>query len=1107
MGVGVCSALGSALPLGAWAEREAFNQPWSLELVCLSENPLLDLDAILGQRLRLFTRLADGSEGVRSALVLSIEAEEADGGLARYRLLLGSWLSLLGYGQHSQVWQEQPLTTLLDAVFGAYAPQAQWRYADCVEPHLAQSPWTTAEGLRPYVVQHRQSDLAFVQRLLREEGLVLRFERESDTVVILADSPSEAACPDLGPVRFHRDNPTETSDTVQALGQARFIPTWLLSGVASQPAAASVVAAEVPLISQSTLGEAAPRLEHYAHLGEHSWGVGFEGQGRNQLDRALTLAQEGWEVQHKRFIGRSTVRHFAVGQRFELLNSPLDVQSAEARDKTLLLSAIAHVGLNNLPKALSDELAARGWAHRRADALPAWVGPELRRQVAQNGYANRFSCARVDIPWRPAWWALGVDAAPIDEPDDELIPLLEAIHRPAGTALHPKAPCPGVLSATVVDERGSAEPRDARVVGDAMGRIRIRYDFQGLPQFANTSASSVWVRVQQSWTGAFGGAQFIPRLGQQVLVDFINGDIEQPQVIGALYDGRGEGALPATPGGLAGEEDRKPYALSTDHSPSSQGNLTQGHAPAWHGGSPEALESEGQRNASAMSGFKSQEWDGATGYNQLVLDDSDGQLRVQLHSSAHSSQLNLGHLIHQADNHRGSFRGEGFELRSDAYVSLRAGQGMLLSTAPTQAQEPAGDNAPGIAIAKQLKQLGQVLSQSATTHLVPPLMAHLGTVKSGFSVQTEKEAPTHALLTALKGLVDGTAWDEALKDAQQRNTGGDKLPHTVAPVIAFQGQGGITEVAGQDHIQAAGHTITEAAGEDFEQAVGGDYRLHTGQAIGILAGAIAPGSGATASGLNLIAGHKDITIQAQSDTLQVNAQKQLTVGSQTQHIDWAAAKKITLATSGGACIVIQAGKIDVIAPGTITVKAALKDMIAAATVGYPMPKLPAQPIEPRDLNFEIAIKDLPGPAGLGVAGRPWEIVRLQPGIAAIEDPVQRCAAFVDPASRIEVFFSGLTDASGKVVLSAEQRKQLMRHVGAFAGDVCLVYGLECVPLVLGRHSNADPLAAEVTRIMAARNYAPRFAEMDMHEEQELRRWAETDYGSKVLGKPKSETDL
>lgn len=65
-----------------------------------------------------------------------------------------------------------------------------------------------------------------------------------------------------------------------------------------------------------------------------------------------------------------------MGQRFEILNSPLDVQSSEARAKTLLLSAIAHVNLNSLPKALSDELAARGWAHRTTYALLAWVDSE-----------------------------------------------------------------------------------------------------------------------------------------------------------------------------------------------------------------------------------------------------------------------------------------------------------------------------------------------------------------------------------------------------------------------------------------------------------------------------------------------------------------------------------------------------------------------------------------------------------------------------------------------------------------------------------------------------------------------------------------------------------
>ncbi|BEP66961.1 hypothetical protein GmRootV35_14750 [Variovorax sp. V35] len=44
----------------------------------------------------------------------------------------------------------------------------------------------------------------------------------------------------------------------------------------------------------------------------------------------------------------------------------------------------------------------------------------------------------------------------------------------------------------------------------------------------------------------------------------------------------------------------------------------------------------------------------------MVFDDSNQQLRVQLHASTAHSQLNLGHLIHQADNFRGSFRGQGW---------------------------------------------------------------------------------------------------------------------------------------------------------------------------------------------------------------------------------------------------------------------------------------------------------------------------------------------------------------------------------------------------------------------------------------------------------------
>jgi hypothetical protein len=65
---------------------------------------------------------------------------------------------------------------------------------------------------------------------------------------------------------------------------------------------------------------------------------------------------------------------------------------------------------------------------------------------------------------------------------------------------------------------------------------------------------------------------------------------------------------------------------------------------------------------------------------------------------------------------------------------------------------------------------------------------------------------------------------------------------------------------------------------------------YAGQAIGVLAGAIQPGTQAAGTGLTLIAGQGDIELQAQADTMQVAA-KGVTIQSANAHIDWAAAKQ------------------------------------------------------------------------------------------------------------------------------------------------------------------------------------------------------------------------
>jgi len=100
------------------------------------------------------------------------------------------------------------------------------------------------------------------------------------------------------------------------------------------------------------------------------------------------------------------------------------------------------------------------------------------------------------------------------------------------------------------------------------------------------------------------------------------------------------------------------------------------------------------------------------------------------------------------------------------------------------------------------------------------------------------------------------------------------------------------------------------------------------------------GEGAKGKGLTMIAGQGPVQMQAQAGQVQVAAKGLINVQSANAHIDWAAAKKITLATSGGAQIVISADGITTQCPGKITVKAAQKSFIGPGTENYPLPQLP-----------------------------------------------------------------------------------------------------------------------------------------------------------------------
>jgi len=332
-------------------------------------------------------------------------------------------------------------------------------------------------------------------------------------------------------------------------------------------------------------------------------------------------------------------------------------------------------------------------------------------------------------------------------------------------------------------------------------------------------------------------------------------------------------------------------------------------------------------------GIRSKEF-GGSGYSQLLFDDTDAQGRVQLKCTHAATELNLGHLIHAADNFRGSFRGMGAELRTDAYGAVRAGAGMLISSYKiahsAAARDPVGENAAGISLLQQAARMAESFNAAAVTHQTVGLASHLGAAKANASLLDEQSAPLKALLAAMSGMVGSASLSEALADMGARNTaaGADKVPHTVDAIIAIAARDGFGASTGQSLQLANGETVTLMSGQDTQFVTGGQMRVHTGQAIGMLGGAVKAGEGGI--GLQMIAAKDDIDIQAQGDELKVQARDEVNVISANAHIDLAAAKKISLSTAGGANITIEGGNITVQCPGKIVVHAGKKSFVGPA---------------------------------------------------------------------------------------------------------------------------------------------------------------------------------
>ncbi len=126
-------------------------------------------------------------------------------------------------------------------------------------------------------------------------------------------------------------------------------------------------------------------------------------------------------------------------------------------------------------------------------------------------------------------------------------------------------------------------PQTAVVVGDneiscdEYGRIKVQFHWDRSPD------KSMWCRLSQVWAGKNWGGMFIPRKGMEVIVDFLEGNPDQPIIVGCVYNA----------------DNMPPYKLT------------------------------GQKN---IAGLKSNSTEGGGGYNELVFDDTKGKELIRTHA-------------------------------------------------------------------------------------------------------------------------------------------------------------------------------------------------------------------------------------------------------------------------------------------------------------------------------------------------------------------------------------------------------------------------------------------------------------------------------------------
>jgi type VI secretion system secreted protein VgrG len=471
-----------ALLLVGLAGSEGLSQLYQYTLSVLAPVTAdVPFDKLVGQPVGVRIALPKGK--VRFLHGVCVRVEQGDGGhhFVGYRLDVVPKLWLLSKRTQSRIFQHVTVPDILKKVLDGL--DVRWELRGKYEP-------------RNYCVQYRETDLNFASRLMEEEGIYYFFDhKEGAHTMVVADTPaSHPVVPGQNPVTFKTVSHVGVQDEefvhdlskVQEQTSGKFtlwdhtfeLPHEHLT--ADKPITDAVAVGGVT--HKLKVGDNG-QLEVYDGQGEYAQrfdGIDKGGGERPQdlkkiyedNKRTVELRMQATAAGAVSVRGGGSARQLAAGHRFKLVTLPADPVA--------------------VPLKADGEYVLTTVAHS------ASLGAENRSgSAADYRHDVRFTAIPAGLPFRPRRAA----AKPV---------------------------IPGTQTAQVVGPPGE------EIFTDKYGRIKVQFHWDR--EGKRNADSSCWVRVAQPSAGNGWGLVTIPRVGQEAVIAFLEGDPDRPICVGCVYN-------------------------------------------------------------------------------------------------------------------------------------------------------------------------------------------------------------------------------------------------------------------------------------------------------------------------------------------------------------------------------------------------------------------------------------------------------------------------------------------------------------------------------------------------------------------------------------------